>query len=179
MHQTYIALFRGINVSGQKIILMKDLKTLFEKTGFSSVRTYIQSGNVLFSSPDAEGLAEKIEKAVKKNYGFHAEVIIRTPKELKKIIASNPFAQKDDTGKLYICFFKSAPSKEAVNSFMQLTFNGEEFSFAKTELYLYFPDGYGKSKLNNNVIEKKLTVISTARNWNTTNKLYELTLSSE
>jgi len=179
MPQTYIALFRGINVSGQKIILMKDLKTLFEKSGFGSVRTYIQSGNVLFTAPDADGLAAAIETAVKKKYGFHAEVIIRTPGDLKKIIAANPFAHKEDTGKLYVCYFKSAPSKEAVQSFAQLAFNGEEFSFAKTELYLYFPDGYGKSKLNNNVIEKKLSVVSTARNWNTTNKLYELALSSE
>ena len=177
--QKFISILRGINVIGQKKILMTDLKSLYEKLKFKDVSTYIQSGNVVFKSEetltDLE-LAQKIEKAIYKKYNFQVPVIIRREEELKKIILSNPFLKEKniDLKKLHVTFLGEIPAKTNIESIKNLDFSPDQFSIAGKEIYLHIPESYGETKLSNNFFEKRLKVSATTRNWNTVNKLYEM-----
>lgn len=156
---THIALLRGINVGGHKQIAMAHLKSLFESLGFTNVRTLLNSGNVLFESakkPDAAA----IEKAI----GMGVRVILRTPKDLEKVLSGNPFPDAEP-GKLVVMFLDGPPNGS-------LDWEGpEEVAVEKRHLYLYYPDGMGRSKLSHTFIERRLKVAGTARNWNTVSKL--------
>lgn len=177
--QTYVSILRGINVSGQKKILMADLKTLYEKLGFKEVSTYIQSGNVVFKVDgklrDIE-LVQKIESAISKKYDFHVPVIIRSEEELKKIISSNPFLKEKeiDVKKLHVTFLSEIPAKENVADIESINYLPDQFIISGKEIYLHIPISYGETKLSNNFFEKKLKIKATTRNWNTVNKLFEM-----
>jgi uncharacterized protein (DUF1697 family) len=178
--KTYIALLRGINVSGQKKIKMSDLKSLFENLGFKDIRTYIQSGNVIFKSSASavKKLELKIETAIKNYFGFDVPVLIITPTELEKVIKQNSFLKKKkDTGKMYVTFLADVPSKENVSKFKKVDFSPEEYSINGKNIYLFFPNGYGRAKINNTFFENKLKVLATTRNWKTINKLFEIAAS--
>jgi len=178
----FIALLRGINVSGQKQIKMSDLKSLFEESGFQNVETYIQSGNVIFSSKEKsiEKLEIKISAAIKRKYGFDVRIIIVTHQEIKSTLESNPFIkQKKDTDKLYVIFLSSLPSKADIKKLGESDFAPEEFIIDGRRLYLFVPNGYGRAKLNNNFFESKLNVSATTRNLKTVKKLYELSKTNE
>ncbi|MEO9144034.1 MAG: DUF1697 domain-containing protein [Ginsengibacter sp.] len=176
--QIFISILKGINVGGQKRILMADLKTLYESLQLKDVITYIQSGNVVFKSdgtfPDIE-IAKKIEKAIDVKYGFQVPVIIRTKKELQKIISDNPFLKNKsiDVKKLHVTFLSGKPFKINVESIEETNFSPDEFVIQGKEIYLHIPESYGETKLSNNFFEKKLKVSATTRNWNTVNKLLE------
>ncbi|MDD8017569.1 MAG: DUF1697 domain-containing protein [Bacteroidota bacterium] len=175
---TYIALLRGINVSGKKIIKMDDLKKYFESFGMKNVRTYIQSGNVIFQSPQTtnDRLAETLENKLKKILGFDVPVIIRTDAELKKIISKNPFTPKEmsaDT-KLHVSLLSAKPSKENVDQLLETQSDTDEFRIVNSEVYILCRGGYGESVFSNNFLEKKLGVKATTRNWATLNKLVDL-----
>lgn len=179
--QTFISILRGINVSGQKKILMADLKSLFESLKFSDVNTYIQSGNVSFKTNEKVSdieLAEKIEKAIYKKYSFEVPVIIRNGDELKKLTASNPFLKEKDIDikKLHVTFLSHMPGNAEINSIAGVDYSPDRFVIAGKEIYLHTPEGYGETKLSNNFFEKKLKVKATTRNWNTVNKLLEMVL---
>lgn len=177
----YISILRGINVSGQKKIKMTDLKSLYEAHGFENVVTYIQSGNVVFDSDvaDVSKLRSMIEESIEKKYGFQVPVQLRTHKELKKIIADTPFGhinlEKDGT-KVLLSFLSSVPDASRVDDLMGFVIAPEALFVKGTEVYLYCPNGYGKSKLSNNSIENKLNVMSTTRNWKTVHKLHEMSM---
>lgn len=174
----FVSLLRGINVSGQRKIKMSELKTLFEKTGFQNVETYIQSGNVIFSTKETSGekLSIKISSAIKKQFGFAVQVIIITPGEIEKALKSNPFVKKKkNTDKLYVIFLSEIPSKVSVNNLNRNDYLPEEFVIDGSCIYLFVPNGYGKAKLNNNFFENKLKVFGTTRNLKTLNALLELT----
>jgi uncharacterized protein (DUF1697 family) len=132
--QVFISMLRGINVSGQKKILMADLKELYEDLGFKEVTTYIQSGNVIFKSneklPDKE-LAKKIEEAIHKKYDFEVAVIIRSEEEMKKIRSSNSFLKEknSDPKRLYVTFLSEFPVKENVESIENIDFSPYKFIF--------------------------------------------------
>lgn len=136
--ETYISVLRGINVSGQKKILMTDVKAIYEKLGFKDVKTYIQSGNVVFKSekklPETEA-AQKIEDAIQKKYNFHVPVIIRSLPEIKKVIESNSFLQQKDVDlkKLHVTFLSEIPSEERVKNLENLSFSPDQFIIAKLE----------------------------------------------
>lgn len=173
--KTYIALLRGINVSGQKKIKMADLKVLFEKLGFDGVVTYIQSGNVIFKSANAfnSQLAEQIAKAVCDDYGFEVPILVKTVEEIQFIITSNPL----DSGKhegMYFTLLHEAPSEELVSKLIPFSNEQEEFVIGTYCVYFYSPIGYGRAKFNNNFFEKKLKVSATTRNYKTMTKLIEL-----
>ncbi len=173
----FIALLRGINVSGQKLIKMSELKSLFKKTGFQNVETYIQSGNVIFSSKEtsAEKLSIKISSAIKKQFSFDVQVIVVTPKEIELALKENPFIKKKkDTDNLYTIFLSSVPVKANVEKLDTAHYLPEEFKLDGKRIYLFVPNGYGKAKLNNNLFENKLKVFGTARNLKTLNALLEL-----
>ena len=176
----FVALLRGINVSGQKNINMSDLKLLFEEIGFRNVETYIQSGNVIFSSKDlsTNKLETKISSGIKKRFGFDVQVFILTPEEIESTLKNNPFIKKKkEIERLYVTFLSEFPLKENVQKLNSTDYSPEEYKIDGKQIYLFFPDGYGKAKLNNNLFEHKLKLNGTTRNWKTVKTLFELITS--
>ena len=176
---TYISILRGINVSGQKIIRMTELKALYEELGFNEVVTYIQSGNVIFRTGlevPAKVLTDKIEEAINTRFGFNVPVIIRTVDEMIKTIRANPFLKGEGqvTEKLYITFLEEKPLIADIEKINQFDFFPDKFIILGREVYLDCAGGYGTTKLSNNFFESKLKIKATTRNWNTVNKLVEL-----
>lgn len=176
----YISLLRGINVSGQKKIKMAELKTLYEAHGFHSVVTYIQSGNVIFESEARQGresIRKSIESFIQEKYGFQVPVDIRTNKELENIRRNVPYpeADKEENGtKILVTFLQTVPLPEKRKLLCNYVSAAEKLTVVGSEVYLYCPNGYGGSKLNNSFLEKKLGVSATTRNWKSVKKLCEL-----
>jgi len=174
----YIALLRGINVSGHKKIKMAELKAAFEDIGLLKVQTYIQSGNVLFESKETsvQKLQSAIEKKIMDDFGFDVKTIVKTNSDFKKILAENTFLElaNANTQNLYVVLLFSVPKPEYIKELEVMDFNNEEWLLKEDVVYLYCRNGYGQAKLNNNLIEKKLKVIGTTRNWKTINSLYEM-----
>ncbi len=175
----YISMLRGINVSSQKKVKMADLKTLYESLKFVNVKTYIQSGNVIFDSSisDVGKLKRNIEQNIEKTFGFYVSVIIRSKVEFEGIINRNPFvgqgSAEDDT-KLLVTFLTDASPESIANAIQQFVTKPEALEVRGKEIYLHCPNGYGRSKLSNNFLERKLGVKATTRNWKTVKRLYEL-----
>lgn len=175
--QTYIALLRGINVSGQKLIKMADLKKHLAELKFENVTTYIQSGNIIFNSKisDKNKLVKQISKNINEHYGFNVEVLVKTPEELEYVLLNNSFIkQNKDPKRNYLTFLFSEPSKEIIEKLSTINHFPEEFIIDGNNIFFYSPNGYGNAKMNNNYFEKKLNVNATTRNWQTVNKLFEL-----
>lgn len=178
----YISILRGINVGGHKKVKMADLKSLYETQGFESVTTYIQSGNVIFESTknlNKTSARDSIEKAIEEKYGFHVPVDIRTNKELEQVVENCPFEEalsEENSAKVLVTFLQSTPSKQNQNLLLKLVKPPEKLTIQGEEVYLYCPNGYGKSKLTNTFIENKLDSSATTRNWKSVKKLYELSL---
>ncbi|MCI5081950.1 MAG: DUF1697 domain-containing protein [Saprospiraceae bacterium] len=174
---TYIALLRGINVSGQKKIKMADLREALSQLSFSNIRTYIQSGNILFDSEEENirELETQIHDKIQAAFGFDVPVLVIRPELLHRIMKENPFLdQGKETNKLYVTFLAEKPETDQIKLLESVDYSPEEFILEDSFLYFYFPNGYGRTKLNNNFFEKKLKVKATTRNWKTINKLYEL-----
>ncbi len=174
-----IAILRGINVGGKRIILMADLKALFEELRFTDVQTYIQSGNVIFNSKEESTdieLSDKIEASILKRYGFDVPVIIRTVNELKEIVLANPFYQDKEFGidGLYVTFLKNLPTAESIINIEAYDYSPDRFIIKEKEIFIFCAGKYHQSKLTNNFFENKLKVPATTRNWKTVLKLLEL-----
>ncbi len=176
--QTYISILRGINVGGQKKINMKELKALYEDMGFQNVRTYIQSGNVVFEHKNSQhkDLPEKVGQKIFEKYGFEVPVIIRTVEEIENVLNTNPLLKKENVliDRLYVTFLADEPQKEHLEKIKSYDYPPEEFIILGKEVYLYCPTGYGEAKLNNNFFENKLKVTATTRNWRTVNELLKI-----
>lgn len=174
----YISLLRGINVGGNKKIKMAELKTLYEALGFSRVQTLLQSGNALFEGPEAdpETLAAQIEAGIERQFGFHASVIMRTAEEWQGVIARHPFSaeQLSDPQKLLITFLQQEPAAAALETLRQAHSGPETIHNSGRELYIHYPEGMGRSKLDHSLIERKLKITGSGRNWNTVSKLAAL-----
>ncbi|HTM66092.1 MAG TPA: DUF1697 domain-containing protein [Flavipsychrobacter sp.] len=173
--QTYISILRGINVSGQKKINMQELKAMYESYGFGNVATYIQSGNVVFQSEKEEEklLAKKIEDAIKATFGFDVPVLVLTLKDIMATIKHNPFLKEKDiqTDKLHVTFLQDKPEAANIKKTEELDFSPDRFVISGKDVYVYCPNGYGNTKINNNFFESKLKVKATTRNWKTVNEL--------
>jgi uncharacterized protein (DUF1697 family) len=178
----YISILRGINVSGQKKILMADLKVLFEKQGFKNISTYIQSGNVIFEAgkKTPHQLEQSISKAIEKQYGFEVPVIVRTIDALQKVITINPFLKTKgiNTEKLHVTFLSEMPAASELKVLQTFDYSPDQFKVIDQEVFLYCPESYGETKLSNKFFENKLKVNATTRNWKTVNTLVELALKS-
>lgn len=174
----YIALLRGINVSGQKKIPMAELREILTKSGLENVLTYIQSGNVIFQSleTDQSTLELKIHNAIKSYFGFEVPVLVLSPSELKKIFDSSPFPKEKKENSYFMMLYSKA-DKDLVDNISELSYLNEEFKITDKAVYFYCSVGYGKAKLGNNFFERKLKVTATARNYKTMVKL--LSLSAE
>ena len=179
---TYISLLRGINVSGQNKIKMDDLKRLFESLNLKNIRTYIQSGNVVFEDDytDSGILGKIIEDKILKDIGFKVSVIIRNHEQLKNILLNNPFLTKEneDVSALYVTFLAEQPNAPTVEKISEINTVTDEFRLIGRDIYLFCPDGYGRTKLNNSFFERKLKLKATTRNWRTINELNEIANSN-
>ena len=182
MNKTYVSFLRGINVSGQKKILMADLKLLFESLGFSNVETYIQSGNVIFNTDkkltDVK-LAKLIEEKIIEQYSFDVPVIIRTVQELQNIISSNPY-QNDknmDMENLYVTFLAKHPNATNLEKLDNINYLPDTFEILDKEIYIDC-SSYGTTKLSNSFFENKLKVSATTRNWKTINNIIQLAVKA-
>ena len=174
-------MLRGINVSGQKKIKMADLRSLYLSIGFSNIETYIQSGNVIFDtgSESKIEIKSRVEKAIGEKYKFYVPVEIRTHHEIAEIIENNPFGPVDlveDGTKVLVTFLSSKPADDKISGINKYVVTPEKLVVVEKEVYLYCPNGYGKSKLSNTFIEKKLGIGATTRNWKTVHKLHDLSL---
>lgn len=167
----YIALIRGINVGGKNLVPMKSLVSILDQVGCSNIQTYIQSGNVVFEGADQEW-APIISEAISAEFDFVPEVLVLEASELDEVIARVPFPTEDGKA-LHAYFLDSEPSDPDLSSMEALSKPSEQFRLYEKVFYLYAPDGIGRSKLASS-IEKLLGVSATARNWNTVNKLLEL-----
>lgn len=173
---TYIAILRGINVGGHRKILMADLKSLLEKKGLKNCTTYIQSGNVVFTSNKPPKEIEKtIKQAISKKYGFDVPVLVRTTDEVENTFKNNPFLSKEtDINKLYVAFLSDVPTKENLDKLNAVQFEDANYQVIGKHLYICYDTKVSNSKLTNNLIENKLKVTATTRNWKTVSKLIEL-----
>ena len=175
---TYISILRGINVSGQKLIKMDALRKLFENLGFHNVLTYVQSGNVIFRSNDidTQELEQKIFRQIEKEFGFDVPVIVLSIEKLKYVIDNNLFLKDPDKDHafLHVTFLSSKSDYYNPKVIEDKKQKGEDVLFSDNAVYLYCPNGYGRTKLTNNFIEAKLKVGATTRNWKTTNELLKM-----
>jgi uncharacterized protein (DUF1697 family) len=176
----YVALLRGINLGGHKIVKMDQLRKAFGELGFEDVKTYIQSGNVVFKAPAQapENLAKRIAEKVLRHFGFPVPVVVKTAGEIGEVIKNNPLLKEKgiDLSKLHVTFLWCAPEKSALKTLDAVAAGPDQFRGSAQAVYLHCPNGYHATKLGNNVLEKMLKVGTTTRNWKTVNQLYEMSL---
>jgi len=171
----FIALLRGINVAGQKKIKMEDLRNQLEKLDYTNIKTYIQSGNIVFDckNMDTKTIETQIKTLIKEHFGYDVPTLVRLGTEINDIISNNPY-QDVNHKSLYVTLLDSIPFKENIDLLESYNYDGEEYKILGKNIYFYVPKGYGKAKMDNNFFEKKLKTSATTRNWNTINKLAEM-----
>jgi uncharacterized protein (DUF1697 family) len=167
---TVVGLLRGVNVGG-RTLPMAELREVVDSLGFDDVRTYIQSGNVLFSAPRSPKPAV-LEEAIERRFGLAVDVMLRSAAELRRVIERNPFPDAERS-RLHVGFMAKKPPPKDVAALDEDAFVPERFAVVGAELYLHLPGGMGRSKLPDYVL-RRLKVPTTLRNWNTVTKLAEL-----
>ncbi|MFI9154024.1 DUF1697 domain-containing protein [Streptomyces sp. NPDC053367] len=177
---TYAALLRGINVGGSRKVPMAELRTLMEGLGYDGVRTYLQSGQAVFSSGhgDEDSLAAELAGAIEKRFGFAVDVIVRDHAYLAAVAGDCPFpAAELEPKQLHVTYFSVPVTEDRFAELDRDAYLPEEFRLGDRCLYLYAPDGLGRSRLAGDLARPRLTkgLIATSRNWNTVVKLVELT----
>lgn len=177
---TYAALLRGINVGGSRKLPMADLRTLLAGMGHTGVRTHLQSGQAVFTSEsgDEESLAAELTQAVEKRFGFPVDVIVRDHAYLEAVVAACPFPAADlEPKQLHVTYFSAPVDAERFAEVDPPAYLPEEFRLGDRALYLYAPEGLGRSRLADVLARPRLTrgLIATTRNWNTVVKLVEMT----
>ena len=174
----FVSLLRGINVGGNRKIRMDDLKALYESLGLQDAIPYLQTGNVVFRSDEADvaRLRRHIEDGIEKQFGFHVEVIVRTSAEIREIIETNPFRDQEskESKWVVVLFLAARPDDSAQEDLLKSYVGPEEIFITGKELYIYYTNGIGRSKLSLSLIEKKLKTVGTARNWNTVLQLQKM-----
>ncbi|MFI9208670.1 DUF1697 domain-containing protein [Streptomyces sp. NPDC053253] len=181
MATTYAALLRGINVSGHRKVPMAELRSVLEGLGHRNVRTYLQSGNAVFTTDtDAteDELNTALEDAIESHFGFRVDCLVRDGDYLAAVAEACPFPAAELEGKQLHAIYYSGPAEpERFAAIDREAYRPEEFALGDRVLYLYVPDGLGRSKLGDVVTRPSLTkgLVATARNWNTVVKLIEMT----
>lgn len=173
-----VSMLRGVNVGGHNRIKMDTLRALYESLKLRDAQTYVQSGNVVFRSDERNvvAVAKRIEDGIEREFGFRPDVILRTAAEMKAVVAGNPFAKRRgiEPGKLLVTFFAGEPDREGREKVLKMKPDLEELRLVGRELYVYFPDGMGRSKFPWATIGKILKTPGTGRNWNSVIKLLEM-----
>jgi uncharacterized protein (DUF1697 family) len=155
---------------------MADLKIIFEELGCINIQTYIQSGNVSYKTSETN-ISQIIRTSIQQKFGFEVPVQVFNSDRIRLIVSANPFL-KDRTADvrfLHVTFLDSIPNKQLVELLEETRFKNEEFRIIENIVYLFCPNGYGKAKLNNNLLERKLKVSATTRNWKTALKIASMT----
>jgi uncharacterized protein (DUF1697 family) len=173
-----VSLLRGINVGGHNKVKMEALRGLYESLGLRDVQTYLQSGNVVFRTRERElaRISRLIEDGIEKKFGFRTDVIIRTPAELRGVIARNPFAKRCgiDPSRLLVTFLAAGPCPEVREKVSGIDTRPEELSVDGREFYIYFAGSMAHPKISWMAVAKMLKTPGTGRNWNTVRKLLEI-----
>ncbi len=180
MTTRYAALLRGINVGGARKLPMADLRALLEELGHGGVRTHLQSGQAVFASGhgDEESLAAELARAIEKRFGFPVDVLVRDHAYLRAVAEACPFPAADlEPKQLHVTYFSAPVDEERFAPVDGSAFRPEEFRLGDRALYLYAPDGLGRSRLAEALARPRVNngLIATTRNWNTVTKLVELT----
>lgn len=175
---TYISILRGINVSGRNMIKMDALRDMYTALGFTDVKTYIQSGNVIFRSKktNAAALGQQIAAALTQTFSVDVPVLVLDEPVLQSVIRKNPFLKdkSKDPAYLHVTFLSAAPDKTLFTKLEEGNYGEDDIALVDNAVYLYCPGGYGNTKLTNKFLETKLKVVATTRNWKTTNELLKM-----
>jgi uncharacterized protein (DUF1697 family) len=168
----YVSFLRGVNMTGHNSMKMAELSALYNDLGFSDVTTIIQSGNVIFGAGEEFKVLEIsvcIEKAIRERFSFDIPVMIRTPDELKILYSANPFLSENnfDPSKNAVIFLYEKATGDQIAKIINIDYPPDKFKVEGKEIFIYCPNGFGKTKLYTNFFEKKMRVTGTARNWNT------------
>jgi uncharacterized protein (DUF1697 family) len=164
----YVALLRGINLGSRHRLSMSDLKSLTEELGWHQPQTYLQSGNLVFTTSDEIDLGPKLQSALKDHFGYDIEVLIRTAQDMARIVVRNPFLLTNSDPKwMHVTFLKDSPTPQVALG-LDLEAGGlDKWVLLGDNIYLFCPGGYGRTKLNNGFFERKLKKPATTRNWQT------------
>jgi len=170
-------MLRGVNVGGKNKLPMKNLAALFEELGFDAVKTFIQSGNVIYrdASQDPTAAAGKIANEIERRFGLRVPVIIRSREEMRKVVESNPLlvAESGSDQDLHVAFLADEPASAQIASLDPQRSPPDRFELKGREIYLLLPNGVAQSKLTNAYFDSKLKTVSTVRNWRTVTSLLE------
>jgi uncharacterized protein (DUF1697 family) len=171
-----LALLRGINLGGKNKLPMRDLAAMFETAGCTDVRTFIQSGNVLYGAKDSveRKLPSTVSAAIERRFGYRIPILTRTADELRAVVKNNPFARTEDPKALHVVFLADRPSAARVRALDPERSPGDTFAVRDREIYLHLPSGIARTKLTIPYFDAALATIGTVRNWNTTTKLLAL-----
>ncbi|MGA5066547.1 DUF1697 domain-containing protein [Streptomyces exfoliatus] len=181
MTQTYALLLRGINVSGHRKVPMPELRTVLEELGHRNARTYLQSGNAVFTTDSTAGedaLTTRIEDAIESRFGFRVDCLVRDGDYLAAVADACPFPAAELQGKQLHAFYLSSPADpERFAAIDRAAYLPEDFALGDRVLYLHVPEGLGRSKLADVLTRPSVVkgLVVTARNWNTVVKLVEMT----
>jgi uncharacterized protein (DUF1697 family) len=177
--KTFISFLRGVNMTGHNSIKMTDLAALYNNLGFIDAETFIQSGNVIFSSTKDKGVSDialEIETAIHFNFGFDVPVMIRTVPEMNGIISSNPYLTEPgfDPAKMAVIFLHDKITEKQIQKVADVNYPPDKFKIIGNEIFTFCPNGFGRTKLYTNFFENKMKVTGTARNWKTITTLLEM-----
>ena len=172
-------MLRGVNMTGHNSVKMTELTDLYKRLGYKDAETYIQSGNVIFSGEVDLPLVDassKIEKTIFERFTYKIPVMIRTIDEMRNLKLSNPYHKEADIdpSKMAVIFLHEEITDSQIQKVINIDFPPDKFYIIGREIYIYCPNGFGKTKLYTNFFEKKMGVTGTARNWKTINKLLEI-----
>ncbi|MFG3258204.1 DUF1697 domain-containing protein [Streptomyces sp. NPDC048172] len=172
---SYAALLRGINVGGHKKVPMAELRELIAGLGWTDVRTYLQSGNAVFTTEDPDP-GPTLERAIAAHFGFEVRCLTRTHEELREVAAACPLpAAELDPAKLVVLFLEHEPPQDRFAGFDAGAYEPDEFHLVGRAVYCYFPHGMGRSKLPDALGRVRPALVTTGRNWRTVQRLIELT----
>ncbi|NMM47287.1 DUF1697 domain-containing protein [Marinigracilibium pacificum] len=173
-----ICLLRGVNVSGKNLIKMKDFKVLLESSGFHSVKTYIQSGNIVFETPenDKNKVSSDFSEIIKSNYGYSVSCLVLSPGEILQSLNDFPEELKTNRSpkKSYVMFLNNPVADEFIGEIPLEKYEPERFGVKKNVIYYSIPDNISPGKLGTNLFESKFKVTGTSRNINTLEKIIDL-----
>ena len=172
-------MLRGVNMTGHNSVKMTELTDLYKRLGYKDAETYIQSGNVIFSGEvdlPLVDVSSKIEKTIFERFTYNIPVMIRTIDEMRNLKLSNPYHKEADIdpSKMAVIFLHEEITDSQIQKVINIDFPPDKFYIIGREIYIYCPNGFGKTKLYTNFFEKKMGVTGTARNWKTINKLLEI-----
>jgi uncharacterized protein (DUF1697 family) len=178
--ETFITFLRGINMTGHNSVKMTDLTLLYKNLGFTDAVTYIQSGNVIFTGYNnltAPEIALMIEKAILERFNFIIPVMIRTVEEIRSFMSLNPFLYEDnfDPSKMAVILLYEKATEQQIQKVAYIDYPPDKFKIEGKEIFLYCPNGFGRTKIYTNFFEKKMGVTGTARNWKTISAILDIT----